>query len=205
MDADVILRSATLLASMLNPFLTTVFLMPLVQSMGLGGYARVVASAGMISAGVFAFCALTGEAFFTQVLQVRFAAFLIFGGIVILGVTLRFIFAGADSLQDLRGPADRLPGTIAMPFMVGPGTISASMLAGSRMPLPAAFLAIFAGLTFVVVALVALKALHDWVRKANEERVTRWVDVTGRLMALVMGTYAVDLILRGIDAWLISR
>jgi multiple antibiotic resistance protein len=40
------------------------------------------------------------------------------------------------------------------------------------------------------------------VRKRQERLVERYVDIVGRISALVIGTIAVDMILRGIDIWL---
>jgi multiple antibiotic resistance protein len=89
-----------------------------------------------------------------------------------------------------------------MPFMIGPGTVSASVLAGGRLPAWQAAGAITIALILVVVSILAFKWLHDFVKQRNERLVERYLEVTGRMMALVIGTFAVEMILQGIETWL---
>lgn len=42
----------------------------------------------------------------------------------------RYVFQGADTIGEMRGAPEHLAGTIAMPFMIGPGTISAAVVTG---------------------------------------------------------------------------
>ncbi len=79
--------------------------------------------------------AVAGDALFARVLQVRFASFLIFGGIVFLVVAIRYMMIGAEAIRGLRGPPEHIAGSVAIPFMIGPGTVSASVLVGSRLPI----------------------------------------------------------------------
>ena len=86
--------------------------------------------------------------------------------------------------------------------LVLPGTVGASVLAGSHLRPPYAVLAIALALLAVIVAVLLIKWLHDVVRQRQERLVERYVDIVGRISALVIGTIAVDMILRGIDIWL---
>lgn len=52
------------------------------------------------------------------------------------------------------------------------------------------------------MCVLALKALHDSVRNRYERYVERYIDIVGRISALVIGTIAVEMILKGIDMWL---
>jgi small neutral amino acid transporter SnatA (MarC family) len=160
--------------------------------------------AACISAGVFIVFAAVGDAVFTDVLQVRFAAFLIFGGLIFLIVAYRFVFQGPAAVELLRGPSGHVAGAIAMPFMIGPGTINASVLAGSRNDLPAAAIAIGSAVLITAVTVVVLKALHDFASRRHAMLVERYVDLCGRLSALVIGTIAVEMIFQGIEGWLKS-
>ena len=49
--------------------------------------------------------------------------------------------------------------------------------------------------------ILLLKAVHDYVRPRNEPLVQRYIEVTGRIMALFVGTISVDMIMQGIQIW----
>lgn len=200
MTLEQTLRSATLLFVLLNPFLLTVYLLGLVRTMTLGEFARAMVRASAVSGLVFVVFAAVGDAIFRDVLQVRFAAFLVFGGIVFVVVALQFVLHGPEGIQSLRGKADP-SGTIAMPFMIGAGTINASVLAGSRQALSGAILAIGLALVSTVVVVVLLKMVHDAANARNDELVARYVDQCGRASALVIGAMAIEMIFQGIEQW----
>ncbi|MEX0702918.1 MAG: MarC family protein [Planctomycetales bacterium] len=195
-------ESALLLFVLLNPFLMSIYLLPLIQKLGPADFGRVLLRAAAIAGTVFALFAWAGDAVFQDVLQARFAAFLIFGGVVFVLIALRMVHEGGGAIETFRGPAKHVAGAVAMPFMVGPGTVSASVLAGSKLPVPAAILAIAVTLSAVVVSLLAMKAIHDWVSVRSERLVERYVEVVGRISAIVIGTIAVEMLLQGVDLWL---
>jgi hypothetical protein len=49
--------------------------------------------------------------------------------------------------------------------------------------------------------MIVLKYLHDYVRVRNDELVQRYIDIAGRVTALVVGTFAIEMIMRGLVAW----
>jgi small neutral amino acid transporter SnatA (MarC family) len=156
----------------------------------------------VISGGVFFLFAWVGEAIFTRMLQVRFEAFLIFGGLVFLIIAIRYMINGANVIDTLRGPPEHLAGSIAMPFMIGPGTVSASVLIGARLPILFAALAIIVALVTSCLLLIVFKLLHDWAKERNEALVERYVEIAGRVSALLIGTIAVEMVFRGVESWL---
>lgn len=202
MDVRAFIDSYLLLFVLLNPFLLSIYLLDLISDLDVGTFYRRLIGAALISFPVFGAFAVVGDAIFSRVLQVRFAAFLIFGGVVFLVIGIRYVMLGSQAIRELRGSAEHVSGSIAMPFLIGPGTVSASVLAGSHQSSPFALLSIAAALATVVGSLMIIKRLFDGVRKHNERLVHRYVDVVGRISALVIGTIAVDLILQGIDIWL---
>lgn len=126
-------QSSMLLFVMLNPFLMSIYLLDLIESLTLRRFAGVLLRATLISTAVFVSFAVLGDQIFTQVLQARFASFLIFGGAIFFLISVRFMMSGSEVLKSLRGDPAHLEGSVAMPFMIGPSTISASILAGSRL------------------------------------------------------------------------
>ena len=194
-------ESTLLLLGLLNPFALSVYLLDLIHKLDRGTFLRVVVRAALISASVFSAFALTGVAFFEKVLQVRFAAFQIFGGILFLVIALRFVVSGGGAVGALRGDnPEHLAGAVAMPFMIGPGTVGASVIIGRRsaaLGLVAIALALLATLAFLLLS----KWTYDHLRERNAKLVTRYVDIVGRVTSLVIGTIAVQMILSGWVAW----
>jgi len=197
-----VLRTATLLFMLLNPFLLVVYLIDAVERLALRTFAAVLLQAAMIACVVFAAFAYLGDKIFVDLLQADFASFQIFGGVVFLLIGLQFVFRGPRAIEGLRGETSQLAGVIAMPVFIGPGTISAAVIAGKRHePLVACAVIVVVMLASALV-IIGLKFLHDWVRPRSEPLVERYIEVTGRIAALVVGTISVEMIMVGLRAWL---
>lgn len=198
------IRAATLLFMLLNPFLLVVYLIDVFDKLPRSTFRRVVVRAGLISICVFSLAAVLGDVLFRDLLQAEFASFQLFGGVVFLVIGLRFVFEGNSAIKGLRGESKHIAGSIAMPLMIGPGTISASILAGKRLNQIWAVLAIATAVLASVGVMILLKYLHDYVRTRNAELVQRYMDIAGRVTALVVGTFAVEMIMRGLTTWMAS-
>ena len=195
-------ESILLVFVLLNPFTMSIYLLELVKAFDFFKFARLLLWAAFMSLGVFILFALTGDALFVDVFQVRFSSFQIFGGITFLIIGIRLILGGGSSVDALRPEAEHLSGAIAMPFIVGPGTISASVLAGSRLEPSMACLAVVLALSCAVLAILAFKLIHDYVRQYNEKFLQRYTEVAGRVTALFTGSFAIELIMKGVEGWL---
>jgi small neutral amino acid transporter SnatA (MarC family) len=201
---DTFVESAALLLLLLNPFLLTIYLLDLVQSLDTSSFARVLLRAGLIATAVFALFAIAGDAVFSRLFQARFASFQVFGGLLFLVVGLRFALTGRAAIEALRGEPEQVAGAVAMPFMIGPGTVGASVIVGGRMNPVAAVFAVVSAVALTVVVVVSLKILHDRFHAGRERLVQRYVEVVGRASALVVGTFAVEMIMRGLAGWIPS-
>lgn len=196
------LDALVLMAVLFNPFLMSAYLHDVMSELSLRQFSGVLLRAFVISGLVFWFFAAAGDHFFESFLQVRFAAFLVFGGVLFAIIALRYMVSGAKMVEVLRGSPEHIAGTLAMPFMIGPGTVSASVVIGNRLPLLLAFLAIAVAMTLSCAFLLLSKILFDGVRHRSEALVERYLEIAGRVAAIVMGTIAVDMIMRGVDMWL---
>lgn len=196
---DPFVKSMALFLVLFNPFLMSIYLLDLIQELDRTAFFKVLLRATIISAIVFITFALGGEAIFTDILQVEFAAFLLFGGIVIFLIAIQMMFTGSEAIKKMRGgdPA-HISGSIAMPFMIGPGTISASVIAGKTLSFPMALTAILLSLTLTIVMLVLLKQAFDTIRARNTALLERYIDITGRAGALLTGTIGVQMIIQGV-------
>ncbi len=202
MLAEPYVASLLLFLALLNPFMMSVYLLDLITDLPRALFVRVLARAALISGGVFALFAWSGDAIFSDVLQVRFASFQIFGGVVFLLIGLRLVLTGADAMRAMRGPPQHIAGSIAMPFMIGPGTVSASVVVGARLPVLHAIAVIAAALAVTVALVAAIKVAHDALRERNAQLVNRYMEIVGRISALLIGTFAVDMIFEGLGTWL---
>ena len=195
------ISSVLLLLMLLNPFLLIIYLIDLMQELDDRSFSQVLVRAGIISTAVFILFALAGDALFTQVLQVRFASFQIFGGIIFLLIGIQFMFTGPEAIRKMRGKPEHVAGAIAMPIMIGPGTVSASILAGGRLPSALAITAIVIAVVVTVTTLLLLKRLHDVVRPRHAILIERYLEVMGRVTALVIGTFSIEMIMQGLWTW----
>lgn len=192
------LRSFALFFALFNPFLMSIYLLDLIRGLSTRVFTTVLIRGSLISATVFTLFAWGGEAFFRDYLQVRFASFQIFGGIVFLLIGLRYVFSGAYAIESMRDNPAAMAGSVAMPIMIGPGTVSASVVIGTRLPLPSAAMVIVGTLALTVTILIVMKVLHDKLKKRHAAMTDRYIDLVGRMSALLIGTIAIDMILTGL-------
>ncbi len=126
---------------LLNSFTLSVYLLEVIKAFDFLRFSKRLLWSSFMSLLVFIGFAVAGDPFFEQIFQVRFASFQIFGGITILIIGIRLILGMGPLMEALRANSSQLSGAIAMPLIVGSGTISASVLAGSRLdPILACFM-----------------------------------------------------------------
>lgn len=195
------LNSIALLLILLNPFLVIVYLIELVQELNLKVFSSVLIRGGIIASAIHITFALLGDAAFSKVLKAEFASFQIFGGIVFLIVGIKFMLRGNEAIEALRGPAEHIAGSIAMPILVGPATVSASIILGKRLTPVLAIAGVLIAVGVCVGMIIALKILHDRIKPRHETLVQRYIEIAGRVTALVVGIYAVEMIMQGTTVW----
>jgi small neutral amino acid transporter SnatA (MarC family) len=196
------LNSVTLLLILLNPFLVIVYLLELVQTLNLKVFSRVLIRGSFIALGIFIFFALLGDVVFRDFLHAEFASFQIFGGIVFLIIGINFMLKGNVAIEALRGPPELAAAPIAMPILVGPATVSASVIIGENLAPLIAVLAVFTAVGITVFIMIFLKILHDWVKPRNEVLVQRYTEVAGRVLAIIIGIFAIEMIMQGTSVWI---
>ena len=186
---------------LLNPFLVVVYLIDVMQKLGQREFRHVLLRACIFASGVFCLFAILGDAVFSEIVQVEFASFQIFGGIIFLLIGLQFVFHGPQAIEILRGESEHLAGAIAMPVLIGPGTIGASVIIGKRLDPLMACTAILFAVTISVTIMLLLKLLHDITRPRRERLVQRYIEIIGRITALYVGTVSVEMIMQGVRTW----
>jgi small neutral amino acid transporter SnatA (MarC family) len=194
-------NSVTLMLMLLNPFLVIVYLVDVVQKLDAKQFRRVLIRAALIATVVFCFFAISGKTFFDAFVQADFASFQIFGGVIFLMIGVQFVFQGPHAIEILRGESEHLAGAIAMPVLIGPGTISASVVIGKNHPPHFSCLAITVGVVGSVAIMMLLKLLHDYVRPRKEPLIERYIEIAGRITALFVGTISIEMIMQGLLSW----
>ena len=191
------IHSFALFFSLLNPFLMSIYMVGMIRNSEAKVFNRALIQGCVIAFVVFMLFAWGGETIFSKYLNVRFEAFQIFGGLIFLVIGYRYVFQGADTIGEMRGAPEHLAGTIAMPFMIGPGTISAAVVTGIGLPIGGAALIIAFTLAITCSLLILMKFAHDHLRYKHAKYIDRYVDIVGRLSALLIGTIAIDMIITG--------
>ena len=154
------IRSSTLLLVLLNPFLLIIYLIDIVQKLDQKQFARVLLRGGLIAIAVFWCFTILGDRVFSDVMYAEFGSFQIFGGIIFLLIGIQFVFRGPTAIKILRGESKHLSGAIAMPLLIGPGTISASVIIGERHDIIPACSTVFVAVMLSIVTMIVLKAVQ---------------------------------------------
>ena len=199
---DELLRSWGLMFTLLNPFLLIIYLLNIIERLNFSEFNKVLARAGIIASLIFFCFIFLGDALFSDVFQVEFASFQIFGGIIFLVIGLQFVFKGPEAIEILQGESKHLVGAIAMPVLIGPGTISASVIVGKRHEFLTACGVVLVAVVSSLVMILILKLIHDWVRARYEPLIERYIEIAGRVTALYIGAVSIEMIMQGTSAWI---
>ena len=196
-----ILSSTWLLLVLLNPFLLIVYLIKLVDTYTSRQFCRTLLVAGVISIVVFITFAILGDLIFSVIFQAHFASFQIFGGIVFLIIGLDVVFKGPGSLELLRAGSKDIASSIAMPILVGPGSVSASVLIGERLPPLFAAISVTLAVVLSITMMIVLKYFFDISRHKAEKLLERYIEIAGRILGLYLGTISIEMIITGLASW----
>jgi small neutral amino acid transporter SnatA (MarC family) len=158
--------------------------------------------AGLIAGAVFCCFAILGDAIFSRVIQAEFASFQIFVGLIFVLIGIQFVFRGPTAIEILRGESAHISGAVAMPVLIGPATISASIIIGKRHEPFMACAVVAAAVVVSLLLVLLLKTLHDYVRPRREPLIERYIEIAGRITALYVGTVAIEMIMQGMRTWL---
>ena len=186
--------------AILNPFALCLYLEEVMAKFERKGFIRVLASACAFSLAVFLLCAYGGEPFLRRVLRVKPEAMRVFGGLIFLIVGYNYAVKGYRTAELLRGSLEEVPAAIAMPLMIGAGTITQAILIGKALPMWEWMLVLLVGVAVAFAIVVVFKILRDHVRARKEALFDRYVAVLARVNGLVIGAISVNMIVTGLHA-----
>ena len=185
--------------AMLNPFALFLYLDPVMSELENKEFLKVFFKASVISFLILAIFAVTGEYIFQNILRIHFDSFRIFGGIIIFTFAYLYIVKGQKAMILMRGSIDEIAEEIALPYMVGAGTISVAVLMSQEDSVFISLLGILAVLAVTFVVVVILKSLKDNLRKKDMKATFDHImTILLRLNGFFLGAIGVNMILVGI-------
>ncbi len=185
---------------MLNPFALFLYLTPVINHLSKKQFMIVLLKATLISYLVYFVFILTGDFLFTQVFQIDFNSFRVFGGIVIFSFAYFYIVKGRKALIELKGSLDDLASEIALPFMVGAGTISLAILMGNELPLQVNIILLPAILAINYFIILGLNAIREGIpTKKVKIAFDKAMGIMLRISGFFVGAIGINMILKGIQ------
>ena len=148
----------------------------------------------------FSFFLISGDFIFKQILNINFEAFRIFGGIIIFSIAYLFIIRGKKGVFQLRINLDELASEIALPFLVGAGTISLTILLGNKFSITIGALLLILILTINFFSILLLKKLRDRIKlKKFKIAFDKNMEILLRLNGFFIGAIGINMIIRGVN------
>lgn len=202
---DSFAHSLTAFLAILNPFALCLYLAGVMQDLSSRDFYRVLLRAAGLSLVVFWVFSLSGEELLTAVLGVRTAAMRAFGGVVFFMVGYNYVARGYRTTEMLRGSLDELPSAIALPFMIGAGTITQAILIGRLHGKLAGAGVLLAGMVVAVAIIVAFKKIRDHMHGVRERVFDRYVNTLARANGLLIGAISTEMVVSGVHhLWVVS-
>jgi multiple antibiotic resistance protein len=184
---------------LLNPFALFIYLQPVMRELSKRDFFKVLLKASLISFFIFFFFSFSGEFIFKEIFQINFEAFRIFGGIIFFSFAYMYIIHGRKSLIDMKENLNDLANEIALPFMVGAGTLLLSILMGHKFPhvVSAALLALILSVNFLLI--VSLMYLRQMLSKRMRVAFDKNMEMLLRLNGFFVGAIGLNMIITGVE------
>lgn len=184
---------------MLNPFALFLYLEPLRKDLSHKEFLIVIFKSSLISFTICVSFFFLGDFIFTSVFQINFESFRIFGGIIIFSYAYYYILRGQKALIIIKENLDDLASEIALPFMVGAGSISLSIILSHRQSyvMGAGSLVLIFALNFGIIYI--LKKLRDSIEKRKfKTAFDKNMEVLLRLNGFFIGAIGVNMVITGL-------
>lgn len=184
---------------MLNPFALFLYLEPVRKDLDHKQFMSVILKAGIISLIICYVFFFSGEFLFDKVFMIDFESFRIFGGIIIFSYAYFFIVKGQRALIIIKENLDDLASEIALPFMVGAGTISLSILTSHKHPMAVGIIILFVAFLINFLSIYLLKKIRDSLEgRRIKTAYDKNMEVLLRLNGFFIGAIGINMILTGV-------
>ncbi len=184
---------------MLNPFALFLYLEPIRKDLSHRDFVMVILKATLISFSVCLLFFFSGDLFFRRIFNIDFESFRIFGGIIIFSYAYFFIMKGQKALIIIKENLDDLASEIALPFMVGAGSISLSILLAHDHNYVAGSIALVAIFLINFLVIFLLKKFRDSIEARKfKTAFDKNMEVLLRLNGFFIGAIGINMVLMGI-------
>lgn len=198
-----ILSSLVSFLAILNPFALSLYLAGVMDDLESRMFVKVLLRASLISLLVFCIFALLGERLLVDFLRIRPEALRIFGGVIFFVVAYNYVTKGFRAFELLRGGLEELPSAIALPFMIGAGTITQAILIGKTHESYLSMFILFLGICVCFLVVMTFKVIRDHLKQVRERVFERYVNILARINGLLIGAISAEMIVCGISKlWL---
>lgn len=185
---------------MLNPFALFLYLKPVMKDLSDADFRAVFLKATVISFFIYLIFLLFGDIVFQKVFRINFESFRIFGGIVLFSFAYIFIVQGKKAFIQIKGDLHDLASEIALPFMVGAGTISLTILMSEQLELWQGVLSLFLIMLINFIIMMGLKQIRRSMRSKNVQMAfDKNMELLLRINGFFLGAIGVDMVVTGID------
>jgi multiple antibiotic resistance protein len=185
---------------MLNPFAMFLYLLPVMNDLKNRVFLKVLLKATVISFIIFTIFLFIGDFLFEQVFQIGFEPFRIFGGIVIFSYAYFFIVKGQKAFIHMKENLDDLASEIALPFMVGAGTLTLTLLMAHQIGPTDGILALILILTLNYFFITLLKFIRDSISKTKlKVAFDKNMEIFLRLNGFFLGAIGINMMVIGIN------
>lgn len=184
---------------LINPVALFIYLQPIMKELSDNQFMKVLIKASIISFIIFALFLIFGDVIFRVILQINFESFRIFGGILIFSFAAMYILRGQEAIITMRENLDDLASEIALPFMIGAGTISLTVLTAYKYHIITGVLILSIVLTANFISILSLKIIKDRIpsRKLSIA-FDKNMQILLRLNGFFLGAIGVNMIVTGI-------
>ena len=184
---------------MLNPFALFLYLKPLMKDLSDKEFFSVFLRASLISFCIYLTFVLFGNFIFARIFGISFESFRIFGGIILFSLAYMFIVRGKKAFIQTKGDLNDMASEIALPFMVGAGTISLSILLGEQLPMPYGLVALVIIMILNFFIVLGLKEMRSRITM-HKFRVAfdKNMEILLRINGFFVGAIGIDMIATGI-------
>lgn len=184
---------------MLNPFALFLYLSPVMKQLKDKDFTSVLFKASLISFFIFVIFFVSADFLFLKVFQINFESFRIFGGIVVFSFAYLYIVRGQKAMIYMKGSLDELAEEIALPFMVGAGTISLTMLMSRELSMLKGILALVIILAINFLAILLLKYIRNKIpKKKYKIAFDKNMEILLRLNGFFLGAIGINMITSGV-------
>jgi small neutral amino acid transporter SnatA (MarC family) len=166
-----------------------------IEDLPLREFIRVLVGASLTALAIFSVFTVVGESVLVNLLGVHVDALRVFGGIIFFVVGYNYVTKGFETAVALRGSLKGLPAAIALPFMVGAGTITQAILISKYHAVASCISILALGVAISFVVVVIFKLIHDHMRGPWEKLFNRYVNILARVNGLLIGAISTEMIL----------